>query len=136
VIFRISALAALFAACLLLCAGPAMAGTTGRLQGRVFDTATNAPIAGAKVSVTSPSQIESTTTDASGFWQFISLSPDTYTITATKDGYDIASVPGITVVSDQSHNVPIPLQKTLKTLGTIATRGGAGRVRPRPTRAG
>ena len=132
--FRISILAALLAACICAFAhAPATAGTTGGLHGRVTDAATGVPIADAKVSVTSPSQNEATTTDANGYWDFISLSPDTYTITVSKPSYDLASVPGVTVVADQSHAVPITLQKTLKTLGTVTTRGSASLVRPGTT---
>jgi len=101
VVFRYSILAAVMAALLCAFATPAIAGTTGGLHGHVVDAATGAPIAGAKVAATSPSQNETVTTDAGGVFVFISLSPDTYTITVTKDGYDIASLPGITVVSDQ-----------------------------------
>ncbi len=130
---RFSVVAALIAAFSLSIAGPALAGTTGGLHGRAVDSATGAPIAGAKVTATSPSQIETVTTDAAGVFVFISLSPDTYTITVSKDGYDIASLPGITVVADQSRNVSVTLQKSLKTLGTVSTRASASLVRPGTT---
>lgn len=131
--FRISLVAALVAACALTFVGPASAGTTGGLHGRVVDTATGAAIAGAKVTAASPSQLEAVTTDANGVFVFISLSPDTYTITVSKDGYDIASLPGITVVADQSRNISVTMQKTLKTLATISTRATASLVRPGTT---
>ncbi|HET9342424.1 MAG TPA: TonB-dependent receptor [Candidatus Eremiobacteraceae bacterium] len=132
-IFRISLVAAFVAACVLTFAGPACAGTTGGLHGRVADTATGAPIVGAKVTASSPSQLEAVTTDANGVFVFISLAPDTYTITVSKDGYDIASLPGITVVADQSRNIGVTLQKTAKTLATISTRAATSLVRPGTT---
>ena len=132
-VFRISLFAALFAACAFACAEPALAGTTGGLHGRVVDTATGAPIAGAKVTAASPSQIENVITDAGGVFVFISLSPDTYTITVSKNGYDIASLPGITVVADQSRNITVTMQKTIKTLATVSTRASASLVRPGTT---
>src|SRR4029077_15658929 len=124
---------AALAACVFAFAAPGWAGTTGGLHGRVVDAATGGPIAAAKVAVTSPSQNESVFTDAAGFFSFISLSPDTYTVTVSKDGYDIASLPGITVVSDQSRNVSVTMQKTLKTLATVSTRATASLVRPGTT---
>ena len=131
--FRIASVAAFVAAWALAFVDPASAGTTGGLHGRVVDTASGAPVAGAKVAASSPSQIETVTTDANGVFVFISLSPDTYTITVSKDGYDIASLPGITVVADQSRNISVTLQKSLKTLATINTRAGTSLVRPGTT---
>jgi len=133
VIFRISLVAAFVAAYALTFVGPACAGTTGGLHGRVVDTASGAPIAGAKVAAASPSQLETVTTDANGVFVFISLSPDTYTITVTKDGFDSASLPGITVVADQARNIGVTLQKSLKTLATISTRATTSLVRPGTT---
>ncbi|HEY7992645.1 MAG TPA: TonB-dependent receptor [Candidatus Eremiobacteraceae bacterium] len=132
-IFRISLVAAFVAACALTFAGPACAGTTGGLHGRVADTASGAPIVGAKVTAASPSQLETVTTDSNGVFVFISLAPDTYTVTISKDGFDTASLPGITVVADQARNIGVTLQKSLKTLATISTRSTASLVRPGTT---
>jgi len=133
VIFRISLVTAFVAACALTFAGPACAGTTGGLHGRVADAASGAPIVGAKVTASSPSQLETVTTDPNGVFVFISLAPDTYTVTVSKDGFDTASLPGITVVADQARNIGVTLQKTLKTLATISTRAAASLVRPGTT---
>ena len=54
------------------------AGTTGTLSVRVVDLHV-VPVAGAKVSVSSPSQTATGVTDARGFFGFVNLSPDTYT---------------------------------------------------------
>ena len=54
-----------------------LAGTTGRITGAVKD-GDGVPIAGASVTVASPSQTQSTVTDARGSFSFISLPPDTY----------------------------------------------------------
>ena len=133
VTLRISLVAAFVAALTLAFVASAFAGTTGSLHGRAVDSASGVAIVGAKVTATSPSQLETVTTDANGVFVFISLSPDTYTITVTKDGYDIASLPGITVVADQSRNISVTLQKTLKTLATISTRAATSLVRPGTT---
>ena len=66
---------ALFVVLLVTVAVPIDAGTTGQLRGRVIDGATKAPLAGVKVSVASPSQAATATTDGSGAFTFISLAP-------------------------------------------------------------
>lgn len=77
------ALIALFA--LILCQGTwVLAGTTGSITGTVTDKATNAPLADARVTATSPSQSATTTTDATGHFTFLSLGPVTYTLSIEK----------------------------------------------------
>jgi hypothetical protein len=112
---------------LVLCAAVALplgarAGTTGTLRGRVTDAATHAPIAGVQVSAVAPSQAAQAVSDAAGEFSFISLQPDTYTVSATKAGYDPQSQAGITIVADQSANVALALQKTLKTIARTTSR--------------
>ncbi|HTU82692.1 MAG TPA: TonB-dependent receptor [Candidatus Acidoferrales bacterium] len=98
------------------------AGTTGTLHGRVVDAASGAPIAGATVTATSPSQTASATTDGSGSFAFISLQPDTYTVSASKTGYDGQSQPGIGVYADQSSTANLALSRTLKTIAHTTSR--------------
>ncbi|MGA8795936.1 MAG: TonB-dependent receptor, partial [Candidatus Cybelea sp.] len=100
----------------------ARAGTTGTLRGRVVDAATSAPVAGAIVTVVSPSQTAQAASDSAGAFSFISLQPDTYTVNASKPGYDPQSQPGITVVADQSATVALTLQKTLRTIARTTSR--------------
>ncbi|MEA2690227.1 MAG: hypothetical protein QOD51_2834, partial [Candidatus Eremiobacteraeota bacterium] len=52
------------------------AGTTGTIVGRIIDQNSGASVVGARVSVASPSQSESSTTDANGGFRFLSLAPD------------------------------------------------------------
>ena len=106
----------------------ARAGTTGTLRGRVVDAATHAPIAGAVVTATSPSQTAQSTSDASGAFSFISLAPDTYTVSASKTGYEPLSQPGICIVADQSANATLPLQKALKTIARTTSRSAQSLV--------
>jgi len=106
----------------------ARAGTTGTLLGRVTDAATHAPIAGATVTATSPSQVAQSVTDASGNYSFISLQPDTYTVSASKAAYDPQSLPGVSIVADQSARADLALQKTLKTIARTTARSGQSLV--------
>lgn len=126
-------LAAALLAALFSTMVPASAGTTGSLKGRVTDSASGAPIAGASVTAGSASQTASATTDASGGFIFISLAPDTYTVTVAKTGFDTQSQPGETIQADQSSTLNVSLVKTLKTIATTRSRSAADYVRPGTT---
>jgi len=119
---------ALLAAMVLLLQGTwALAGTTGNVNGTVRDTNGNA-IAGARVTVVSPSQTETLTTGSNGFYSALNLSPDTYAVTASKDGYDPATVFGITVQADQSTRADVTLRAATKVLGRVLTTSAASVV--------
>jgi len=118
----------------MLCQGTlVLAGTTGQLSGVAVDSATNAPLAGAKVTVASPSQIASTTTDGSGRFNFLSLAPDTYTVSVEFQGYQPTSLSGVTVIADNARTVSIAAAKELKTIGNIRTRASSSLVKPGTT---
>jgi hypothetical protein len=108
----------------------ALAGTTGGLQGTVVDTDTGAPVAGAKVTVDSPSQTASTTTDAGGHYVFLALAPDSYTVSVIKDGYNPSSTPGMTVFADSTNTFNLRLIKALKTIAKVTSRAAAALVKP------
>ncbi len=100
------------------------AGTTGTLSVRVVDVHV-VPVAGAKVSVASPSQNATGVTDARGFLGFVNLSPDTYTVVASKEGYSPTSVEGVTIQADQNTFVQILLQVQVTLLGRVVTSAQA-----------
>jgi hypothetical protein len=106
--------------------------TTGTINGRIVTTTTGAPVADASVTATSPSQNATVHTDASGHFVFISLPPDTYTISATKTDYEPVSRPGISVFADQTRTVNLAMQPSLKTIASVTTRATA-LVRPGTT---
>lgn len=113
---------------------PANAGTTGGLRGRVVDATTHAGIAGVTVTATSPTQSASTTTDGSGGFSFITLAPDTYTVSAQQQGYDPASNGGLSVFADQVQSVgTFELAKTLRRIGQVTARRSSNLVRPGTT---
>src|SRR5579872_5966140 len=109
-----------------------LAGTTGALTGYVV-VQSGAPVAGAKVTVSASSQTATSDTDTRGHFAFVSLSPDTYTLTASKDGYDTVSQAGITVIADNTRTLTITLQPTVKTIGVVTTRAAAELVKPGTT---
>ncbi|MBV8339166.1 MAG: TonB-dependent receptor [Candidatus Eremiobacteraeota bacterium] len=97
-----------------------LAGTTGSIEGKVSDQNGNG-LAGAKVTAASQAQHQTATTGTNGFYAILNLSPDTYSVTASKDGYDTATVYGTTVVADQATATDIKLRQTVKTLGHVTT---------------
>jgi len=107
----------------------ALAGTTGGLTGVVIDASSNAPIAGARVSVTSPSQAASVTTDASGRFSFLTLAPDTYTVSVVRDNYQPFTVPGQAIFADTVQTVTARLQKTLSTIAHVTAVGSGSLVK-------
>jgi hypothetical protein len=103
----------------------ALAGTTGGLNGSVADEK-GAPIAGATVTVSAPSTTQTVTTDAKGHFQFLTLPPDTYTISVEKPNYQPISTAGISVFADANQTLSLTLQPALKEIAhTVARAAGA-----------
>lgn len=74
-------------------------GPTGTLQGHVEDDG-GSPIAGAQVTVEELALL--TETDGSGFYVFPQLPVGTYTMTASRHGYNPDTVPGVVVTAGQT----------------------------------
>ena len=98
---KVSALALLVALVALAAPIRCIAGTTGVLNGYVRD-ASGKPAANALVSVLSPSEREKTYTDQHGFFVFLSLPPDVYSISVEKRGTSNAYALGARIESDQT----------------------------------
>jgi hypothetical protein len=96
----------------------ALAGVTGNLAGVIHDN-TGAPVAGATVQAVSPSQTSRATTDAGGHFIFLAMTPDTYTLNVTKDGYQPTSFPGNTVFADQTQQLALVVQKSLRLIAHV-----------------
>jgi len=109
-----------------------LAGTTGGLSGKVLD-ASSAAVASAKVTATSPSQTNSTTTDAGGNFTFASLAPDTYTVSVEKQGYDPVAQAGVSVFADQEQTLSLRTNKSLKEIGRVTSRSATDLVKPGTT---
>jgi len=119
----------------LVCTGSrvAFAGTTGAIEGYVTDPQGHG-IAGVSVSAVSPSGHFKTTTGASGFYDLNGLPLDTYSVTFSKEGYQTASINGVTTVQDQPSRASIHLAATeVKTLGRVTVRGQTSLIQPTVT---
>jgi hypothetical protein len=114
-------------------AAPLLAGTTGIINGRVIDVAGNKPLADARVTATSPSGIATTTTDGNGRFIFVSLAPDTYTVSVFKDGYEPVSEAGVSVFADETFTIEIHTHSTLKTIANVTSRNSGDLVKPGTT---
>jgi hypothetical protein len=110
-----------------------LAGTTGSLTGTITDSSTGTAIAQAKVTVTSPSQTVSTTTDNGGHFTFASLAPDTYTVSVEKQGYDPLAQSGINVFADAGQTLGLKLSPPLKTVARVVSRSSTDLVKPGTT---
>ncbi len=107
----------------------ALAGTTGGISGSVIDAGTAAPIAGAQITVTSPSQTATETTDSSGRFSFLTLAPDTYTVTVAKSGYQSFSQPGEIVFADSVQTIAVRMTKALQTIAHVTSTGAGSLVK-------
>src|SRR5579863_8914011 len=112
---------------------PVRAGTTGGISGIVSEFGTTTPLAGVVVSVTSPSQSATTTTDARGHFAFVSLAPDEYTISLKKPGYSPVSYAGISVFADAQQTLALSMRVALKTIANVTSRSASSLVRPGTT---
>ena len=127
-------LTAVLATIVLLVQGTwVLAGTTGSINGTVTDTQTGAPIVGAHVGISSPSQQGNATTDAQGRFTFLSLAPDTYTFTITAPGYEALSQAGFTVQADNGLNLNFRTSKQLARIGGTTARANTDLVKPGTT---
>ncbi|MDB5092652.1 MAG: TonB-dependent receptor, partial [Candidatus Eremiobacteraeota bacterium] len=124
--------AALVAAAVLtvsLIPAASLAGTTGSITGRIVDQKTGTPITGAAVTAASPSETERSVTDAGGGFRFLSLSPDTYTVTVERPSYDTLILSGVTVQADQTQTLNRALTARLQTIGSTTARRSSDLVR-------
>src|ERR1700688_2881022 len=131
---RRNTLAISLAIAFVLCGACGLAGTTGVINGTVVDASTNQPLHGARVTAASPSQSLTTTTDASGHFAFVSLAPDTYTISVqATDERDAARINGVIVLADATQTIAVSQPRSLKVIGAVASRMASSLVKPGTT---
>src|SRR5690348_1853145 len=128
------ALMAVAASALLVFAGQETralaAATTGAIIGTVTD-ASGHPLANVAVSAVSPSMTGKTHTGSNGFYALQGLSPDTYTVTFTLEGYQPQQVVGLTIVQGESYTQNAKMVNEAKVIGTVAVRSAASLVQPK-----
>jgi hypothetical protein len=107
----------------------ALAETTGNIAG-VIRNASGAPLAGVQITAVAPSMSRTATTDAGGHFVILSLAPDTYTLSLSKNGYQPVSFPGVSVFADQTQQVAYTMQPALRTIAHVTSAAGASLVKP------
>lgn len=101
---------------------PAPLPDTGKITGRVIDTANN-PIPGANVSINVNDAEYSAITDASGHYTLVNIPSGTgYTLTVTKAGYQETAAAGIDVISGNTTIESDLVLSRIAQLGTITGR--------------
>jgi hypothetical protein len=90
--------------------------TTGTLEGTVTDASTSNPISGATVTIVGGA---STTSNASGFYQFTNVTPGTYDVTASASGYDPSTANGVSVTAGNTTTQDFALTASGPTTGTL-----------------
>jgi Carboxypeptidase regulatory-like domain/TonB dependent receptor len=119
----------------LVCSMPAAFAqtVTGTIQGTVTSGQANTKLAGVQVSAVAPSGRYTATTDASGFFTISGVTPDTYTVTYTRTGYETFNLTGVTVTQGQVANASIALSQSLTTIGRTQSRSTGGAFQPTQT---
>ncbi|MBV9409112.1 MAG: carboxypeptidase regulatory-like domain-containing protein, partial [Candidatus Eremiobacteraeota bacterium] len=111
-----------------------LAGTTGSISGVVVDPSSNQPVGGVRVTAVSPSQTAATVSDQAGRFAFLSLAPDTYSVTADASANrDAVTLNGVTVQADQSLNLTLAQPARLQNIGRVSSRSASSLVKPGTT---
>jgi hypothetical protein len=99
----------------------ARAETAGIISGTVTDDRTHSPLAGVTVVAKSPSATYRTVTDGHGAYRFLSMLPDSYSISFSYAGYAPYSI-SIVVLNGSQQTLDVPLSRRLKTIASTRAR--------------
>ena len=108
-----------------------ISGTTGQIAGTV--TVSGAPLTNVTVTAQSPTGRYQTKTNAQGYYTFLGVSPDTYTVSFQGAGYEPQTQQGINVFADQVNTVNVQLSKQLQVIGRTTARSQGGAYQPSQT---
>ena len=94
--------------------------TTGTLIGTVGSE--GKPIAGAHVTISSPSGNYTTSSDARGAFRVLGITPDTYVLSVVATGfYDVTQL-GVTILPGQTQYVAVHLVAALRTIASVKSK--------------
>ncbi len=94
---------------------PALAGTTGKIAGKVTNAQTKEPLPG--VNITIPGTILGASTDVQGDYVVANVPPGTYTLKARAVGFKEVAVTGVKVHVDATTDQDLTMQQTVVELG-------------------
>ena len=117
--------------------GPARAvgGETGNINGTIVSQS-GAPVAGARVAIAAPTGSYTQRSDAKGFFQFLGVPVDTYTISVDAQGFEAISQSGITVPGGDTYPLgTLKLQpaNALHQIARVTARSAASAFQPNQT---
>jgi uncharacterized protein (TIGR03437 family) len=84
----------------------------GKVTGKVLNAVNGAAIPGAGLTLSGPGTPRNVTSDASGNYNFYTLNPGSYTLTAAANGFINATQP-TTIAGGQTKNIPLALSSPL-----------------------
>ena len=119
----------MFGALMCACAASAAAQTQGKIEGRVFDAATNQPLAGAQVVVVGTGY--GNITNADGYYFINNVPAGVHDIRAQYIGYQTATVTQQRVLSGQTTRVDFRLPTQAVELEAITVQGDISPLAPR-----
>ncbi len=96
---------------LMLCASLALAGSTGKIAGRVTDARSGEPLIGVNIILVGSSR--GTATDVQGEYFIANISPGTYSIKASQVGYSDMLVNGVKVSIDATTPLNFKMEERL-----------------------
>jgi hypothetical protein len=111
----------------------AAGGQFGNLSGSVIDQTTKTPIAGAKVTVVSPSGTYHATSDSKGQFNILGMPVDTYLVTIEDQGYIASTFTGVTILGDQTQGLGLVVLSKERTIARVSARSQAGAFQPTQT---
>lgn len=104
-----------------------LAGTTGKISGRVTDTESGESLPGVNVIIEGTPLGAST--DVDGYYTINNIPPGTYTLTASAIGFQKKQFVNVKVSTDFTTKINIQLSSTVTTLGTIVITAEAPLIR-------
>lgn len=117
------------AALLFILTGVAKAQTTGKIEGRVFDAATNQPLSGAQVVVVGTGLGNITNRD--GYYFINNVPAGVHDIRAQYIGYEVVTVTGQRVLSGQTARVDFRMPAEAVQIEAITVQGEGNPLVPR-----
>ena len=106
-----------FIAILLLCACGALAGTTGKISGKIVDAQTKEGLAGVNVLIVGTTM--GGASDVDGEYFILNIPPGTYSLKASAVGYTPVTVGSVNVTVDQTTRITFTLQSTAVEVGEV-----------------
>ena len=102
---------------LLSSGGVLLAGTTGKILGKVTTVGSREPVVGANVSI--PGSALGSTSDVDGMYFILNLSPGPYSVRVSCLGYESVVKVGVEVKSDQTTRVDFELKESTVDMGEV-----------------